>query len=243
MKSDSIEKLHLKLIVTIVDRDKASALMRLYKTMKVHWHYVISGQGTATSETMLMLGLGSSDKSIVLCIEPAYRIDDFLKLITKELQLEKKGKGIAFTLPISGVNHPIIQKIQKEVNMEMNKQMKDQLEKDIETMIEKSKSSSKYSIVIGIINQGYSEEVMDTAKANGVRGGTVVHARRIGIEDAVKFLGISLQEEKELLMILTTKENKHQVMKELSSKHGVKSETRGVYLSLPVEDIAGVDLG
>jgi len=110
-------------------------------------------------------------------------------------------------------------------------------------MIEKSKSSSKYSIVIGIINQGYSEEVMDTAKANGVRGGTVVHARRIGIEDAVKFLGISLQEEKELLMILTTKENKHQVMKELSSKHGVKSETRGVYLSLPVEDIAGVDLG
>ena len=226
-----------KLIVTIVDRNRASCVMKLFKSLHVHWHYVFLGEGTASSEIMDMLGLGSSDKSIFLCIETEHRVTNFLKLITRELQLNMSGKGIAFSIPISGVNHPILDKLKEELNLESEK-----MEKAIEKVMHGDKKEIKYSLVVGMINQGYSDDVMATAKTLGVTGGTIVHARRVDAEDAVKFLGISIQEEKEMLIILTSKEKRHEIMKELSIKHGVKSEVQGIFLSLPVEDIAGIDL-
>lgn len=230
-------ELRPKMIVTIVDRNRATCVMKLFKSLRVHWHYVLLGEGTASSEMMDMLGLGSSDKSVFLCIEPEYRVTDFLKQITRSLQLNMAGKGIAFSIPISGVNHPIIDKLKEELNLESEK-----MEKEMEKVIQNKKKEIHYSLIVGMINQGYSEDVMATAKKLGVTGGTIVHARRVGIEDAVKFLGISVQEEKEMLVILTSKEKKHEIMKELSVAHGIKSEVQGIFLSLPVEEIAGIDL-
>ncbi|MDQ0362909.1 hypothetical protein [Breznakia pachnodae] len=235
---DSIIKLRLKLVVTIVDRNKGCNAIKLFKSLGVHWHFTVSGEGTANSEMMELLGLGSSDKSIALCIIPQFRVEEFLETINRELHLDVKGNGVGFTIPISGVNHPIIHKIEKEISMESIKTMKQELEQ----MVEKQKKETIYSVVLGVINQGYSEEVMSSAKETGVRGGTVIHARKVGVEDAVKFLGISVQEEKEILMIVTTKENRHDLMKKLSKEHGITSETHGVFLSLPVEDVIGIQL-
>ena len=235
---DSIVKLRLKLVVTVIDRNKGSDAIKLFKSLGTHWHFTALGEGTANSEMMELLGLGSSDKTIVLCIIPQFRVDEFLQTINQKLHLATKGNGIVFTIPISGVNHPIIQKIEKEISMGSTKTM----EKEMEQVIEKQKKEPIYSVVIGVINQGYSEEVMSSAKETGVRGGTVIHARKVGVEDVVKFLGISVQEEKEILMIVTTKENRHGLMKKLSKDHGIASETQGVFLSLPVEDVNGIQL-
>jgi len=235
---DSIIKLRLKLVVTIVDRNKGCNAIKLFKTLGTHWHYMVSGVGTANSEMMELLGLGSSDKAIALCIIPQFRVAEFLETINQQLHLNKKGNGVGFTIPISGVNHPIIHKIEKEISAESMKTMKQEIDK----MEEKSKKETIYSVVIGVINQGYSEEVMSSAKATGVRGGTVIHARKVGAEDAVKFLGIFVQEEKEILMIVTTKTNRHDLMKKLSSEHGINTETQGIYLALPVEDVIGLQL-
>ena len=43
-------------------------------------------------------------------------------------------------------------------------------------------------------------------------------------------------------MIVTTKENRHDLMKKLSKERGSTSETHGVFLSLPVEDVIGIQL-
>ncbi|MDF9824420.1 hypothetical protein M2475_000710 [Breznakia sp. PF5-3] len=238
MMKETMIKMRLNLIITVVDRNKGCKVMKIFKSLGTHWHYMLSGEGTMNSEMMELLGLGTSEKSIALCIVPHFRVSEFMQTIRRELRMDMKGKGVGFTLPISGVNHPIIQKIKNEMNMETMKTMK----KEMEQMTEKITTGTQYSVVIGIINQGYSEDVMSTARTVGARGGTVVRARRVGIEDAVKFLGISVQEEKEILMILTAKESRHDIMKALSHEHGIASETHGIYLSLPVEEVMGLDL-
>lgn len=61
---------------------------------------------------------------------------------------------------------------------------------------------TKYELLIAISNQGYTELVMDAARGAGAGGGTVVHAKGTGMEGAKKFLGVSLAEEKEIVLIV-----------------------------------------
>ena len=47
-----------------------------------------------------------------------------------------------------------------------------------------------------IVNQGHTDEVMDTARKAGARGGTVLKARFSGEEGAEHLHGFTLQQEK-----------------------------------------------
>ena len=61
----------MKLIVSIVERGKGVAMQRLYQKRQVFLHLHCAGRGTATSEIMDILGLGSSEKDVVLSFATA----------------------------------------------------------------------------------------------------------------------------------------------------------------------------
>ena len=65
----------------------------------------------------------------------------------------------------------------------------------------------RHELILTIINRGYADLVMDAAKNAGASGGTIVHARGTGIHEAEKFFGIIVQPEKEIVLILTEREN------------------------------------
>lgn len=54
---------------------------------------------------------------------------------------------------------------------------------------------------------------MEAVRAAGARGGTVIRSRRIGNEEVTSFWGLSVQEEKEIALILTESSNKVHLMK------------------------------
>lgn len=60
-----------------------------------------------------------------------------------------------------------------------------------------------HELIIVIANQGFTDKVMDAARAAGATGGTAVHAKGTGTELAKKFFGVSLAAEKELIFILS----------------------------------------
>ena len=41
-----------------------------------------------------------------------------------------------------------------------------------------------YQLIVAIANQGYTDKVMEAARSAGARGGTIVHTRSTGAEDA-----------------------------------------------------------
>jgi nitrogen regulatory protein PII len=61
------------------------------------------------------------------------------------------------------------------------------------------------TLIIGIINHGQADEIMAVARNAGAKGGTIINARGTGTVDDVKFFGISLAPEKEILMIVAEK--------------------------------------
>ena len=100
---------------------------------------------------------------------------------------------------------------------------------------------SKYSMIMSFVNQGFSDDVMSAAKPAGASGGTVFHSRRVENEQTLQFWGISIQPEREIVLILAPKENKTAIMRAISEKCGVGSDAHGVVISLPVDDVAGLN--
>ena len=97
----------------------------------------------------------------------------------------------------------------------------------------------RYVLVAAIVNQGYSENVMEAARGAGAGGGTVIPGRRTGSEEAIQFWGMSIQEEKEMILIITEQENKLKIMQAISAKCGLHSEADGLVLSLPIDTVIG----
>ena len=95
-------------------------------------------------------------------------------------------------------------------------------------------------MIISIVNQGLSDEVMKAARPAGATGGTVFHSRRLGNETATKLLGISIQEEREVVMILARNSRKKEIMEAINKHCGIDSECNGIVFSVPIADIEGM---
>lgn len=102
--------------------------------------------------------------------------------------------------------------------------------------------SSPFECVLCIVNAGFSDIVMDAAKSAGARGGTVLHARGTGAREAETFFGITVQEEKEIVMILVPDEIKADVLHTLYHAVGLNTPGQGIAFSLPVDEVVGIDL-
>jgi nitrogen regulatory protein PII len=100
--------------------------------------------------------------------------------------------------------------------------------------------NTDYSLIITIVNRGYSDQVMDAAKEQGARGGTVIYARGTGIHETEKFLNISIQPEKEMVLIVVSRESVRDVTHAILEKAGLRTEGRGISFTLPVTDVVGV---
>ena len=97
-----------------------------------------------------------------------------------------------------------------------------------------------YELLVAIANQGYIDTVMDASRAAKAGGGTVIHAKGTGMELAKKYLGVSLVEEKEVILIVTKSREKNQIMKAIMEQAGLDSKERTIVFSLPVTSVAGI---
>ncbi len=98
-------------------------------------------------------------------------------------------------------------------------------------------------LIVVIVNQGFEEEVMTAARQAGARGGTIFNARGTAdSQDLVKFLGITLHPNKEIVFILTAQETRDAIMNAIKASTGLATKGAGILFSLPVTSVYGVNL-
>lgn len=217
----------LMLIATPKLADKA-AEMFLKSALPIQ--YRLTAEGTASSEIMDTLGLGSTDKGILLSTVPRSFGNTMLNLLHTKLRLDAVNSGIAFTIPLTGAGNLLLQLMQHTASQSDSTEGKE----------ESAMTTRKYALIAAIVNRGFSGEVMDAARGAGAGGGTVVHSRSIGSEDATTVWGLGVQEEKEIVLILAETQNKVAIMSAISEKCGVRSEAGGIVTSLPIDDVMGL---
>ena len=89
-------------------------------------------------------------------------------------------------------------------------------------------------LILCVVNAGFSQNVMEAARAAGAKGGTILRARGTANPEAEELFKISIQPDKEIVMILTDKESMAGIMKAVYKEHGPASAAQGLIFSLPV---------
>lgn len=219
----------LNLMTTIVDRNQVRKYLHLYEEEGLQIMLVTLGDGTASGDVLDYLGLEATEKAVIFSVLTDENFYKTKKSLQKKLQIDAPGGGIAFIVSFSSIGgkkalqfFTVGQDFQKEE--------------------ESALKDTTYELVIVIANQGYIEMVMDAARGAGAYGGTVIHAKGTGMEQAEKFMGVSLAAEKEMIFIVAKKEQKNDIMKAVMEQAGLDTKAKSIVFSLPVTDTAGLRL-
>lgn len=97
------------------------------------------------------------------------------------------------------------------------------------------------NVIITIVTRGFADKVMESAKSAGAEGATIFNARGNGIHETDTILGVSIQPEKEVVMIVVRKNIRKKVMRAICVDCGMNEEGRGLCFSLPIEEIGGIN--
>ncbi|MDD6271681.1 MAG: DUF1538 family protein [Ruminococcus sp.] len=97
-------------------------------------------------------------------------------------------------------------------------------------------------LIVAVANEDRTDTVMNAARAAGAAGGTVIHGKGTASEEAAHFFNISIASEKEMIFIVSKKEQKAQIMRSVLEKAGPGTEAGAVLFSLPVTSVEGFGL-
>ena len=100
--------------------------------------------------------------------------------------------------------------------------------------------TNDHEVIFAIVNSGFADDVMDIAREQGVRGGTILNARGVVREEAAAFFGITLHQDKEILMMVVEKDIRDNVLNAIYKQMGMAKKAKGIAFSLPVSDVAGL---
>lgn len=219
----------LCLMTTIINRKQVKKYSNLYKEEELQVMFITLGFGTASGDILDYLGLEATEKAVIFTVLEENNWLKTKKDLRQKLQIDAPGEGIAFVIPLSSIGG------KKTLQFLTANQ-------DFQKEEESTLKDTAYELIIVIANQGYIELIMDAARGAGAYGGTVIHAKGTGMEQAEKFMGVSLAAEKEMIFIVARKDQKNPIMKAVMEQAGLDSKAKSIVFSLPVTDTAGLRL-
>jgi len=220
---------NIKLLFIILDEGLDKKVKYLLNKYGIKIKTVTNANGTASPSVLDYFGLTETKKEVFMAIIPDYLSGKIIEKVKTDFNFDKIGTGIAFTIPIASSN--------KYISDNFVKNSSNRGEENME-----SKSSIKHHLVITIVQEGYLEQVMNAAKRAGAGGGTAIKGRGLSNASPVKILGFNIEPEKDIVLNIVSEEDKTKVMEEITKEVGIKTKGMGVCISLPVEDVIGLDL-
>lgn len=99
----------------------------------------------------------------------------------------------------------------------------------------------RFSALVAVLAEDLEEKAIDTAKAAGAGGVTLLDARGIGAEEKKTFFGLTYEGSQSVLLFVLERALALKVMKALTQELELAEHSRGVVFTLPIEHIAGLE--
>lgn len=217
------------MMVMITNRGIRSKMLAFLKEHKIHVTFATLGTGTANSAILDYFGMEATEKAIYFALITRDTWKIFQKALYSKMKIDIAGRGIAFLIPLSSIG---------------GKKALQYLTAGQEIIIkeESTLKNTDFELLVTIANSGHIETIMDAARSAQAPGGTVIHAKGTGTEQAKKFLGISLAEEKEMIFIVVRSRQKNKIMRAIMEQAGTGTTAGAIAFSLPVTAVAGLRL-
>ena len=221
----------LYLMITITNRVMGSKrFVDFYRAFGAPVVFTALGRGTASDEVLSYLGLEATEKSVMLSVVTPACKEVLMKELVSTMHLTNPGTGIAMCLPLSSIGGRTAMNYLITGNPEA--------EPDVEVKEDESMKDAAYQLIVAIANQGYTDTVMGAARSAGAHGGTILHAKSTGAEDAGKFFGMSIAEEREIILMVVPTGDKNTVMQAIMAQAGAHTEAQAVTFSVVADQAA-----
>ncbi len=217
--------MELYLVMSIIDRKKADIMDKILNDLNFTFVLENLGTGTATSEHLLLYDLQKSEKAVFYTVATRKSVQDLFLYAEEKMYIDIPGNGIMLSLPLKSVSGGS--------NLEYITQGQ-------EIGGGKPAMEFKYELIIVIIKEGHSEEVMEFAREAGAGGGTVLHAKGTGTTEVQKFMGVSIAPNKDMIYILSPSDKKTAIMTAISENCGKGKPAEAFCFSVPVSAVAGI---
>ena len=104
----------------------------------------------------------------------------------------------------------------------------------------KGEVNMEYEALYVIVNKENADKVIEISQKEGARGATVVHGRGSGIQKKSVFLNMTIEPEKDIVIMLVKKEISEKVKSSIYEAMNLEENSQGILFSLPVSDVRGL---
>ena len=177
-----------KLLISMVGRHKGELFVAAAKAAGARGGTIAHGRAVVDNKILQALSLADTQQDIVFTLMRD-ETNTVISAVREASRLTpKKLGGIAILIDVTGM---LVRTAQNHTDTTVP-----------ETDTRRETMESGYTLLTVIVNNGYADDVMAQARKAGARGGTILVGRGTGTEEDVKFFGITLVPEKEMLMIV-----------------------------------------
>lgn len=214
----------IMLLFSIVESGKGKKLMETLNSINIKMHYQSVGIGTAPTEMMDILGLGTNNKDIIFSFATKEIVNNLKANFGQVFISHSKYRGIMIILPITSINRLVAEVL--------NHFQTDNL---LEGGDGQMKNAHNHNLVMITVNRGYTDQVMEVAKRAGATGGTVIKSRLVEAENLSEIMNTSIEEEREILFIMAPTKVSYTIMEEVNKEFGLKSKAKGILCTVPID--------
>lgn len=215
----------MNVVITIIEPSQVPLYEQVLERINLPVNLILPGHGTAPKTIMGRLGLESKLKRAIFSVAGDENTKKLMHAVRVKLFIDAPGNGITVAVPI------------KSVGGAKTLEFLSGSEDPIPTT---AKREYENELIIAICNEGMSDTVMEVAREAGARGGTILHGKGTAKGEVSKFYNVTIAEEKELVMIVSPKQDKAAIMSAIMKQAGPATSAGAVVFSLPVTDAMGL---
>ena len=217
--------MELNFLISVLDRDRADDMTAIYQDHNLPVIVTFLGRGTARSEHLDLYGLQATEKAVVATVADSEKTKQIIRSAKRKLFIDIPGNGVMMAVPVKSVGGGrTLAYLTDNATPEGGAP---QMQFD-------------HELLVVILNQSYMDDVMNAARSAGAFGGTVLHAKGTGAKYAEKFFGVSLANEKEVILIAVRSGEKNAIMRAIMEQTGPHTPAGAITFSLPISSVAGL---
>ncbi len=203
----SLKSRHLEMLVVIVEHNKASKVLHLADEKGITASVAMLGRGTASRTIFDYLGLNDKKKAVLMLFGKTEEIMDLADYLVEKLEMNKPNHGIAYIESAFNV-------FGTEDNANGSENIK--------------RGENMYNAIYTIVEKGNADDVIEAAEKAGSRGGTVMHARGSGSEEARKVFNMLIEPEKEIVLIISEEAKTKDIVESIRKETQIEEEGKGI---------------
>ncbi|MBR5451719.1 MAG: hypothetical protein IKV36_01855 [Clostridia bacterium] len=220
-----LEMKKLMMLFSIVEQGKGKKLIKTLESKDVKLHFQLVGFGTAPTEMMDILGLGSNDKDIIVSLAAKKSVNALMADFGSNFASYSQYGGLMLVLDMSASTRLLTEMLH-------HKTLETEEKEGAEGAM---KNEHKHDLIFITVDQGFSDQVMRVAKQAGATGGTIIKGRIADTDMFIELAEADVEPNREIICIMAPQSIGAKIMEKVNTQFGITSSAHGTICAVPIE--------